>query len=290
MRIRLIRARQGRGAKPWMATAACGLIAVMSAGSAGQAGKGHDRDGVPLERSHPDHLPVQPTVPPAFSIHVDSLGFSSPAGIYLGQRFSLASLDFLDEDRLLFTFRVPGLIHRQARAGDDQEGDERHIKAVVLALPAGSVEAEAVWALHDRARYLWMLKDGRFLVRDRDELRLGDATLELKPYLRFPGPLLEIGMDPAQDLLVTNSREPAPAAPGPGDVPGPAAAAGDVAADHEPAKAQGALPSLVLRILRRDSGKVMLVSRVRSEVHLPVNSDGYLELLPGNNSDWVVNL
>jgi hypothetical protein len=46
-------------------------------------------------------------------------------------------------------------------------------------------------------RYLWMLKDGHFLLRDRDALKQGDATLELKPVLRFPGPLLWLEMDPS---------------------------------------------------------------------------------------------
>src|SRR5215469_4754483 len=39
--------------------------------------------------------------PPAFSIPVEPLGFSAPGAFYLGQRESLVSLDFLDENRLL---------------------------------------------------------------------------------------------------------------------------------------------------------------------------------------------
>jgi hypothetical protein len=34
----------------------------------------------------------------------------------------------------------------------------------------------------------------------------------------------------------------------------------------------------------------MLVSRVRSAVHLPINADGYLESLRGRDSAWVLNL
>ena len=44
-----------------------------------------------------------------------------------------------------------------------------------------------------------------------------------------------------------------------------------------------------MRILRRDSGQVMLVSRSRSTVHLPINSDGYLESLRAEN-EWLLNL
>ena len=116
----------------------------------------------------PDRLPDKPSQPPAFKIPVEPLGFSAPGPLYLGQRNSVVSLDFLDENRLLFTFRVPGLIHREAG-----ESDERRIRAVVLGLPAGTVEAEALWTVHDRARYLWMLSDGRFLLRDRNNLETG---------------------------------------------------------------------------------------------------------------------
>jgi hypothetical protein len=47
---------------------------------------------------------------------------------------------------------------------------------------------------------------------------------------------------------------------------------------------------LVVRILRRESGQVMLVSRVRSTIHLPINADGYLESLRANGEQWLLNL
>jgi hypothetical protein len=46
----------------------------------------------------------------------------------------------------------------------------------------------------------------------------------------------------------------------------------------------------VVRILHRATGQVMLVSRVRSLVHLPINSEGYLENLRGRGLQWVLNL
>jgi hypothetical protein len=237
------------------------------------------------ERPLPGRLPEKPSQPPAFTIPVAPLGFTPPGAIYLGQRNSLASLDFLDENRLLFTFRVPGLIHREST--DRDESDERQIRAIVLSLPAGAVEAEALWSVHDRARYLWMLKDGRFLLRDRDSLSLGDAALELKPFLHFPGPVLWLEMDPAQQFLVTDSREPAGTAKRPGDVASPPGAEASTVVDGQKAAGQ---PDMVLRILRRDSGQVMLVSHVRSTVHLPINSEGYLETLRANGVQWLVNL
>jgi hypothetical protein len=275
----------------WLALIAwplCGLPGLLAQGHDSHAA---DDSRVSQEHWRPHRLPDKPTLPPVFSIPVEPLGFSPPGPIYLGQRFSLVSLDFLDENRLLFTFRVPGLIRREHNPAVADEGEERHIRAVVLALPEGNVQAEALWTVHDRSRYLWMLKDGHFLLRDRQELRLGDAGLELKPYLQFPGPLLWLEMDPAQQYLVTNSREAPAAAPKPGDVPSPDTAKADVASSGEPSPGRTtSLPDMVLRILRRDSGMVMLVSRVRSPVHLPINTDGYVESLRGRGADWVLNL
>ena len=215
----------------------------------------------------PDRLPNKPSQAPAFKVPVEPLGFSAPGPLYLGQRNSLVSLDFLDEDRILFTFRVPGLIRREAG-----EEDVRQIRAVVLALPSGTVQAEALWTVHDRQRYLWMLAGGRFLLRDRDNLEMGDATLELKPFLRFPGPLLWLDMDPAQKFLVTDSREPA------------------ASADKELDGGKPAGSDLSVRVLRSDSGQVMLVSRAPSTVHLPINSDGYLGSLRSSADAWLLDL
>jgi hypothetical protein len=209
---------------------------------------------------------------------VEPLGFTGPGSVYLGQNISFASLDFLDENRLLFTFRVPGLIRREG--GSDQGSGERKIRALVLTLPSGAVEAEAVWTLHDRGRYLWMLKDRHFLLRDGAELKQGDARLELKPALRFPGPLEWIELDPSQEFLVAGSREPL-ANKGTG-APG----AGLGAADSEQSGDDQNQTDVVLRILHRDSGQVMLSSRVKAAIHLPINGNGYLESLHARGIEW----
>jgi hypothetical protein len=278
MNLQMLPARPGLGTALLLATVVLPLCSPAAAQDHGA--RAHEQSRLTPEKSHPDRLPERPSISPSSSIPVDQLGFAAPGPIYLGQRYSLASLDFLDESHLLFTFRVPGLIHRQRRHDDEDEGEEHHVRAVVLALPSGAVEAESLWMLHDRGHYLWALKDGRFLLRDRNELSMGDSALELKPYLRFPGPILSVDMDPAQQLLVTDSREPEPPKPAPSDV----------ADNKKDPSASSVLsqPDLVLRILRRDSGKVMVVNRIRSEVHLPLNSDGYLETLPGSGSNWTI--
>ena len=52
--------------------------------------------------------------------------------------------------------------------------------------------------------------------------------LTLKPLLHFPGPLLWMEMDPAQQFLVTDSHEPEAASSDPGQVPSPSTAAASV--------------------------------------------------------------
>ncbi|MGA9062181.1 MAG: hypothetical protein WB341_10995 [Terracidiphilus sp.] len=285
---------KGRKVSGKFASAALGL-AVTGAQIFGpctapaQSGAGSASPASPAveERFLINRFPDKPSLPPSWTIPVDPLGFSAPGAIYLGARNVLASLDFLDENRLLFTFRVPGLLRRDL--ANSEGSDERQIRALVLTLPQGAVEAEALWTVHDRVRYLWPLRNGHFLLRDQNNLFEGDATLKLKPYLEFPGSLLWVEMDPAQHFLVTNSREPAPPPAKPGQVSSPSTASATVTTDQDSAAGTDH-PDLVVRILRRESGQVMLVSRVRSAVHLPINSTGYLENLRGQGSQWVLNL
>lgn len=244
------------------------------------------------ERLMTDRFPSQPSLAPSASIPLDPLGFTAPNINYLGARNTFVSLDFLDENHLLFTFRVPGLIHRSTKSGENSY--EREIRALVLRLPQGTgeaqVEAEALWTLHDRMRYLWPLKDGHFLLRDRNNLLEGDATLKLKPYLEFPGPLLSVELNPEQQYLVTNSDEPVAEAQESGGDSNASAASSAAAAGEDEEETAGNPPDLVVRILRRDTGQVILVSRVRTPVHLPINSKGYLENLRGQGMGWILNL
>jgi hypothetical protein len=276
------------------------LLAIQFAAAQNKLGFAPDKARPIKERVLPSGYRDKPSVPPSWSIPVEPLGFSPPGPLYLGQRNSLVSLDFIDENRLLFTFRVPGLIHRELRPGEAGEGDERKIRAVVLTLPDGNVEAEGLWTLHDRARYLWMLKDGHFLLRDENNVQQGDVHLVLKPLLQFPGQLLGLELDPSQQYLVSNSLEPVSAPAKQGQVGSPATAAATVTQDSESSSSDSdalpgsdatpETPDMVVRILRRESGQVMLVSRVRASVRLPINSEGYLETLRGRGEDWVLNL
>lgn len=262
---------------------AAGVLLLYSSCSSHAQSAGRSHNEV-KERLIPSHLPQEPSIAPSFSIPIEPLGFSPPGALYLGLRNTLASLDFIGENKLLFTFRVPGLLHRDSNSSDEEE---RQIRAIVLDLPQGTVEAEQVWTVHDRGHYLWMLKDGHFLLRDRNELKAGDLSLNLKPFLKFPGPLEWVEVDPTQQFIVSNSREPTPAKPENGD---PVAASNTAPSMDLEDRGAGRTPEVVVRILRRDSGKVILLSRVRRVVHLPINDVGYLDDLEGAHWKRILNL
>lgn len=230
--------------------------------------------------------PPQPQLnasqPAAFSIATEPLGFSAPSFFYLGMRSSMASLDFLDENRLLFTFRVPGLIPRSGGRADE---DQRRIRALVLDLPSGAVEVKSTWTVHGRDRYLWALDDGHFLLRDRDLIYEGDGTLTLKPLFRFPGPLLRLEIDPTETYLVTNSFEPEAA--GSGDTASPPTVNAGVSADGQPS---AGAKNVVVRMMRWKSGEVLMVSRTHSTAYLPISDQGFLETLPAAGGQWLLSL
>jgi hypothetical protein len=228
-----------------------------------------------------DRLPLKPTVPPFASIPLDPLDFATPNPVYLGHRFTMASLDFLDENHLLFTFRVPGLIRRTP--GNEGEQDEHTIRAVVLTIPSGAIDAQTIWVLHGRDRYIWPMNDSHFLIRDGREISVGDMRLQVRPFLSFPGAVLDLTMDPGEEYLVTNSREPVPKEAKTG-------ASDDGASDDSSDDDQSAAPNLVLRIFRRASGDVLNVMRVRTVQRIPINSQGILEALQGYSNQWNIDL
>jgi hypothetical protein len=236
-----------------------------------------------------DQFPENPNLPPAFTIPLRPLGFSAPGAVYLLRRQALVSLDFLDENRLLFSFQVPsGLVRRE---GEDAAADTgRHIRAVVVELPDGKIESDALWVVPDLSRYLWMLKDGHFLLRDSDGLEQGDAALKITPFLRMPGSLLWLSMDPAQKVLMTNSLEPAEAAQESGETSLPVTGSAPITSDGQKPEAQ---QTLVTRTFQRESGQLIKTTRVPFAAQTrdwPINSDGYLESSRDKSGQWLLTL
>ena len=58
----------------------------------------------------------------------------------------------------------------------------------------------------DRATYLWMLKDGKFLLRERDGFKLG-VTLKTQQLFALPGQFQSLRMAPARKVVVASTLE-----------------------------------------------------------------------------------
>src|SRR5450631_3596898 len=190
----------------WFNLSARAVIAFILAGLAGSSSNfGYAQntpimlpgDFTPRVKKHktPDRLPPVPTLSPSFKIPAAPFGYGTPGVTYLGRNQSLIALIFLDEDHLLFSFRATGLMERET--DEARASAPRQMRGVVLKIPDGKVESEATWTLSDRGPYLWPLKDAHFLLRDRDGLQLGDASLQTKPLASLPGQFLAVRLDPA---------------------------------------------------------------------------------------------
>lgn len=214
---------------------------------------------VKKRKPKPEVLPAPPSQTPSFTIPVGALGYGAPSSTYLGRNYSLFTLDFLGENRLLFSLRAPGLLAREA----SEPTTDRQVKAVVLKLPEGTVESQTVWTLPDRGRYLWALRDGHFLLRDRDGLRIGDASLHIKTLLSFSGEFKSLQIDPEARFIVLHTLEDAsPSAPA----------------------------EVVTRVVQLESGQVQQTTHSQGFDELPVNSDGSLEVVHDKYDQWSLRL
>ncbi|MGC9159172.1 MAG: hypothetical protein ACP5FH_09290, partial [Terracidiphilus sp.] len=99
---------------------------------------------------------------------------------------------------------------------------------------------------------------------------------------------VHVEMDPTQQFLVAISRAAAPAQSG--AVSGTARDATPYAEERDSAGTSGGAPGLIVRIVRRSSGQVLLVSRTDSMVHLPINAEGYIESQRGLEGKWWLTL
>lgn len=267
-----------RRPKPLLRTGIYWLSAILISVAGFAHPENNEKTSQPPARELPNRFPEKPSIAPSWSIPVEPLGFAAPGENYLGSRNSMASLDFLGEDRLLFTFRVPGLMKREP--GNSSE-DQRQIRAVVLTLPSGAIQSQTDWTVHDRSSYLARADDDHFLLRDRDVIYQGDSSLNRQPILRYPGPLVSVHLSPGGQFIVTNSQEAAKSA---------SASSESDQKQAKPESDDADQTKTVLRILKRDTHQVVFVTNVRNPVDLPVNNDGILTALRGNGPDWDISL
>lgn len=138
------------------------------------------------------------------SIPVGPLGYRPAGPIYLLSSLTLSTLDFIDDDHILFTFHHPQLLRRLP--GDPQGEEDQIIQAVTIGLPSGKAQASALWRMHDRYQYLWPLGQGKFLIRERNTFSVTDSSLQLRRFIVSPSQVVATELSPDGRLLVIESE------------------------------------------------------------------------------------
>ena len=221
------------------------------------------------EKKKPAPPPPFPEAKPTVSIEVGPLGYRPPGAFYLTYRLSSAAMGFFDDDHLLFTFRMGGLMKRTP---DDPSGDDdQEIKAVVLDLATGRVVQQAKWRMHDRSQYLWPYKDGQFLIRVRDSLFTTNQALQLEPYMTFESGIRAVQVSPDRRLLVVETNDPP-----------------KLSAPVDDQKFLGG-PPVRVRVYPLGEKTPVLETRAKVPTLLPLMGDGLLDLLEGRGQkSWVM--
>ena len=217
---------------------------------------------------------VDPPGPDALQrIQVWPLGYRPPGPLYLLSARVFSTLDFIDADHLLFTFHQSRLLRRE---GDKGTGDNGQIiEAVTLKLPEGTVEASTEWRMYDRDRYLWPLRNGKFLVRQRDSYQLTDSSLQLQPWVKVSSPVVETEISPDGRILAIEHEYER-----------------HTSDEHEMLRAQAekfgdAPPSEDTQITMLDlsSRHVLTSLRAESAINLPITANGYVGTMRDKGED-----
>lgn len=213
------------------------------------------------------------------------------------------TLHFLDDDHLMVTYGVHGLIPRVA--GDPPDDDDRLVAAVVVELPSGKVVARTRWHLHDRQQYLWPLGHGFFLLRIQNQLRVIDPLHNLSAedpfaqhaFLEVKRRIAAISISPGSDLLMIQTvptpkpQQPNATAPVPPDAP-PA----DPSPQSEQERLDQATQILFFRLvvqqattgappelIAQSAGFLLAPHPIR----LPVTSEGFLDISKESPRTWL---
>lgn len=218
---------------------------------------------------------------PEVRIPLEPLGYAPLLPEFLQSGNSLLTVDFVDNDHLLVTFALRKLLKRDLDPGPDD--DDRMIAAVLLDLPGGKMMARTEFRVHDRARYLWNIGGGRFLLRIKDRLSVfapmqgiakGDAFRQ-EDVLGGDRHIVAILLSSNKDLLTveTTSR------------PGVQIDAEGAAEDHAPVQVN------FYRLSAGEGQNLNLtfagVIRTQDAVEFPMTSAGILNITTSGNNTWL---
>jgi len=191
-------------------------------------------------------------------IPVDAIGYQAPNRHYLASRLSTTTLDFIDDDHLLFTFHYRNLMNRSTQGTNSRQGgnsgEEEIVRATVINLSNNDIDVQNDWRMYDHGRYLWPLSDGRFLVRQGNKILMTSSDLQLDPLLEEDRPIVFFEVSPGGELLELQTRKP----------------------DN----------TVALQIIQRKNGSVIERADIAAPIDLPLSDDGILDAKAFGNNTW----
>ncbi|MFC6647371.1 hypothetical protein ACFQBQ_17695 [Granulicella cerasi] len=219
---------------------------------------------------------------PVARIKLSDFGAPAVGGRLLDVGASMFTVDFVDSEHLLVTYSSRTLVKRSDL--QERDSDARNVTAAILTLPSGSVVATTEWLLHDHARYLWALGDGRFVVRMGKLFSIMDVRAQMggkDPFLRkafehWPGEPISIIPSPDSQIFAAIRQLP------PKEQHGPVVKLGETS-DNQP-KAE----YLMSYFRVREDGETHPAGAVKAAIPiaLPMNADGYLWTEEKNRNVW----
>ena len=207
------------------------------------------------------HTPVANPIPPAIGIPVGGLGYEPPGDLPAFYFHAMVSVDFIDENRLLFTFEKKGLLTRGKPCPSGKI--QRMVHAVVLDLPSGKVETQADWNLYDFDDYLWNLGNGQFLLRQCSDFSLLSADLKLHPFMSASGEIEDVSFSPDRSI---------------------------VAVEENTAKHPLADNETEVQFVRVHPLGMIARARLPVPGEIPLTGQGILEALSGPHDRWTIDL
>jgi hypothetical protein len=142
-------------------------------------------------------------VHPVQLISVSAYGYQAPGVLPALDNYMLVSMNFLDEEHLLFAFNVPALVEHNAACAVTGGAIEHVEHAVVLDLKTGQGTWQTDWTLDDYGQFLWQIPNGEVLLRRCAKLSTVDTKLHEQPLLAAQGEALLLEMSPdGADMLL----------------------------------------------------------------------------------------
>jgi hypothetical protein len=213
---------------------------------------------------------------PVVRIPVERLGYLAPGKLPAFYYHALVGVHFIDENHLLFTFNIKGLLRRDDKCPNSDS--QRMVRTVVLDIPSGKVERQVDWELFDFDNYLWGLGNGEFLLRRCSKLDIVGATLDPQPFIQASGEIQALLFSPDRSVMVVEEsstetgKESAP----------PQILTSQIG--HRPP------PGVDVQFIRLHPLAVIARAQIPIAGAIPVVSQGILEALAGPHNQWTIDI